>query len=62
MRGLDDMQANKGNVLIYRTVDNKVSVDALLFDESVWLSLEQMAELFERDKSTVSRHEDFAKL
>ena len=56
MRGLDDMQANKGNVLIYRTVDNKVSVDALLFDESVWLSLEQMAELFERDKSTVSRH------
>ena len=50
------MQTHKGNVLIYKTSDNKVSVDALLFDESVWLSLEQMAELFERDKSTVSRH------
>ena len=50
------MQTYKGNVLIYKTADSKVSVDALFFDESVWLSLEQMADLFERDKSTVSRH------
>ena len=34
----------------------KIAVDVRFYDESVWLTLDQMATLFERDKSTISRH------
>ena len=34
----------------------KIAVDVRFHDESVWLTLDQMATLFERDKSTISRH------
>lgn len=47
---------NKGEILIYKTEDGLTKIDVKLEDETVWLSLEQMAELFQRDKSTVSRH------
>ena len=44
------------HIVIFQTDDGKISVDARFSKETVWLSLDQMAELFERDKSTVSRH------
>lgn len=47
---------NKGEILIYKTEDGLTKIDVKLEDETVWLSLDQMAELFQRDKSTVSRH------
>lgn len=47
---------NKGEILIYKTEDGLTKIDVTLEDETVWLSLDQMAELFQRDKSTVSRH------
>ena len=47
---------NKDHIVIFRTEDGKVSVDARFDEETVWLSLDQMALLFERDKSTISRH------
>lgn len=43
-------------ILIYQTEDGQTRVDAVLKDETVWLSLNQMADLFQRDKSTISRH------
>ena len=43
-------------VLLYETPDGEVRVDVRLERESVWLSLTQMAELFSRDKSVISRH------
>ncbi len=50
------MKDRKEQMIIYTSADGKVSVDARFDEETVWLSLDQMAELFERDKSTISRH------
>ncbi len=45
-----------GEIIIYRTEDGLTKINVNMQDETVWLSLEQMAELFARDKSTISRH------
>lgn len=45
-----------GEIIIYQSDDGLTKIDVNMQDETVWLSLEQMAELFERDKSTISRH------
>lgn len=47
---------NASHIVIFKTDDGKVSVDARFDDETVWLSLDQLSALFERDKSTISRH------
>ncbi len=47
---------NKGEIIIYQTEDGETKLSVNLQDETVWLSLDQMAELFQRDKSTISRH------
>ena len=44
------------NILMYTTEDGLTKIEATFEDDTVWLSLEQMAELFQRDKSTISRH------
>ena len=51
------MESNSnGNMLIYRSEDGKIKIDVRFESETVWLSLDQMATLFGRDKSTISRH------
>ena len=51
------MQASSNdNMLIYQSADGKIKIDTRFENETVWLSLDQMATLFGRDKSTVSRH------
>ncbi|MEG1934068.1 MAG: cell filamentation protein Fic, partial [Kiritimatiellia bacterium] len=47
---------NYGEMLIYQTEDGLTKIDVNLQDETVWLSQEQMADLFQRNKSTISRH------
>lgn len=47
---------NKTDLIMYQTADGQTRIEVHMEDETVWLSLEQMAELFQRDKSTVSRH------
>jgi len=47
---------NHGEMLIYQTEDGLTKIDVSMVDETVWLTQEQMAELFQRDKSTISRH------
>lgn len=49
------MEAND-NMLIYQSEDGKIKIDVRFEKETVWLSLDQMAMLFGRDKSTISRH------
>lgn len=44
------------NIIIYTTEDGLAKIETTFDEDTVWLSLEQMAELFERDKSTISRH------
>ena len=45
-----------GEMLIYQTEDGLTKISVSMHDETLWLSLDQMAELFQRDKSTISRH------
>ncbi|WP_241146677.1 virulence RhuM family protein [Massilimicrobiota timonensis] len=42
--------------MIYTTEDGLVKIETTFNDETVWLSLDQMSSLFQRDKSTISRH------
>ena len=44
------------NFLLYKTADNKVSINVQIEDETVWLTQEQMAELFDKSKKTISEH------
>lgn len=48
--------SNKDNMLIYQSEDGKIKIDVRFENETVWLSLDQMAILFGRNKSTISRH------
>lgn len=51
------MEANSNdNMLIYQSADGNIKIDVRFRNETVWLSLDQMATLFGRDKSTISRH------
>ena len=45
-----------GEFLLYTTEDGVAKLEVRMVDETVWLSLTQMAELFQRDKSVISRH------
>lgn len=46
----------KSNMIIYTTEDGLAKIETTFDEDTVWLSIDQMAELFERDKSTISRH------
>ena len=50
------MAEDKGQILLYKTPDGESRIEVKLQDETVWLNLDQMAELFQRNKSTISRH------
>ena len=47
---------DKGQFLLYQTPEGDSQIEVKLQDDTVWLSLDQMAELFQRNKSTISRH------
>ena len=47
---------NNGDIIIYQTEDGLTKINVNIQGETVWLSLDLMAELFQRDKSTISRH------
>ena len=47
---------NTGEIILYQSPDGATAIDVKLEQETVWLSLNQMAELFDRDKSVISRH------
>ena len=41
---------------MYQTEDGLTKIETTFENDTVWLSIDQMAELFQRDKSTISRH------
>lgn len=43
-------------IVIYCTADGQTSIDVKLEDETVWLSANQMANLFDRDEKTIRKH------
>ena len=46
----------KSDVLLYVTEDGTVKLEVMMESETVWLNLNQLCELFQRDKSVISRH------
>jgi len=46
----------RGEIIIYQTEDGLAGIDVRVAGETVWLTLDQLAALFGRDKSTISRH------
>ncbi len=51
-----DIQLDNSQIIMYQTEDGLTKIEVTLENETVWLSQNQMAELFQRDKSTISRH------
>lgn len=47
---------DQGGILIYQSEDGKIKIDVQLQDESVWLSQDQIGQLFGKSKSTISEH------
>ncbi len=50
------MDENKGNIIIYQSEDGVVRLDVRLEDKTVWLTIDQMAELFGKSRSTINEH------
>lgn len=48
--------SENGDILLFESEDGEVNIEVHLSDDTVWLTLDRMAELFQRDKSVVSRH------
>lgn len=49
-------EINNSNIIMYTTEDGLTKIEVTFDGDTVWLSLDQMAKLFQRDKSTISRH------
>lgn len=47
---------DNSQIIMYQTEDGLTKIEVTLENETVWLSQNQIAELFQRDKSTISRH------
>jgi hypothetical protein len=50
------MKEPDNQIIIFKTEDERISVDVRFGEETAWLTLDKMSALFERDKSTISRH------
>lgn len=50
------MSKEQKNIIMYTTEDGLTKIETTFSDETIWLSLDQMANLFDRNKSTISRH------
>jgi len=50
------MEDNSSQIIIYQTEDGKVKIETHLKNETVWLSIDQIAELFQKSRSTINEH------
>jgi Virulence protein len=46
----------QNNIIIYNSDNGKIRIDVFVENETIWLNLNQLSELFSRDKSVISRH------
>lgn len=51
-----DNETNNSEIILYESSDGQTKIDVLLEDETVWLSQSQMAELFDRERSVITKH------
>lgn len=55
-RMLPSVNTTDDSIVVYKSSDGVVQLDVQLADETVWLTLNQLAVLFDRNKSVISRH------
>ena len=46
----------KDEIVIFETEDKSITLPVSIMNDTVWLSVNQMAELFERDEKTIRKH------
>lgn len=51
-----NMKANHSDFILFKTEDEKISVDVRFEDETVWLTQAQLCDLFQKSKATISEH------
>jgi hypothetical protein len=49
-------ETNQSEIILYKTDDGRINIDVHLEDETVWLTQDQMAQLFGKAKSTINEH------
>lgn len=49
-------EPNRNPIAIYENIDGTVKIDVRVMDESVWLSQMQMAEIFDKDRTVITKH------
>ena len=47
---------NNNQIIIYQTADNQTQIDVRMENDTVWLTQTQMADLFQKDRTVISRH------
>jgi len=56
MKKVTDNNSYKGEVIIYKSPEGDTAIDVTLTDETVWLTHQQIAVLFGRDRTVITRH------
>ena len=49
-------EPKNSEILIYQNTDGRIKIDVMLNQETVWLTIAQMAELFQKSRSTINEH------
>jgi hypothetical protein len=50
------MEHNQSSFILFKTEDEQISVDVRFEEETVWLTQDQMAQLFDKDRTTITEH------
>ena len=53
---MDEIEKNNGEIIIYRTEDGRTQLEVRLEDENVWLSQQQIANLFGVQRPAITKH------
>lgn len=51
-----ELKAENQEIVLFRTDDEKIAVDVVFAEETVWLTIDQMARLYEKSRSTINEH------
>ena len=54
--GVEVRYMDNGQIILFQTQGGETKIEVRLSNETVWLTADQMAELFQRDRSTIQRH------
>lgn len=53
---IQELSAENQEIVLFRTDDEQVAVDVIFAEETVWLTIDQMARLYEKSRSTINEH------